>query len=682
MLTDVANWVGLGLADGRYQVTAQLGEGGMGLVYRAHDRHLDAEVVVKVPRQPGHDDAEFAQRFAREIRSLVRLAHPHIVKVTDFGTHGGHPFAVMQYLAGGCLKDRQRLGGGGQPLPMPVEDLFGWLEDAASALDFIHEQKYVHRDIKPANILFDQRGNAYLSDFGLAKVMADAEPRNLPGVTGAGIILGTAEYMAPELIMGRSYDGRADQYALAVTVHEMLHGRVPFEGPTPTAILVKHTVQKPPALHELQPTLSRSLALVVLKALAKEPQERYESCTTFARALLATFRRPPAAATLAGPALAPPVRPARVRIPCPSCRRSFELPPGSEGKRLRCPNCRQSFQAPTRGEPAETRQGLPAADLETVRHTAPAIPPPPGLPGPPITRAAGLRVLLEQKCLWGHQGPVLSVAFSADGRLALSGSADATMRLWDLESGQERCRFMGHGGPVNKVAFSPDGYYVLSGGADGTVRLWNVETGRELHRFIGHTSEVTGAAFSSDNSRILSGGKDGSLRLWDVEEGRQLRHLVGPAAGVLCVGLAPDGRHALAGGADGIVYGWEMENGAEVTRLTGHAGPVTGLAFSPRGGCMVSGGLDRSVRLWDLAAGREAWSGVGHLNGVTGVAFGPDGRRVVSASQDNTLALWNVTGGPPMASCLGHTGGVGCVACAPNGPRMLSGGSDHTLRVW
>ena len=168
------DWEGLTLAGGRYRITAKLGEGGMGFVYRALDQNIDAEVVIKVPRQAMMDDPEFAGRFTREIRSLVKLSHPHIVKVTDVGTWEGTPFAVMQYLPGGSLEDQRPTGPDGQVLPCDPRKVSRWLVAVAEALDYIHAQGYVHRDVKPGNILFDALGHAFLSDFGVAKVLASS----------------------------------------------------------------------------------------------------------------------------------------------------------------------------------------------------------------------------------------------------------------------------------------------------------------------------------------------------------------------------------------------------------------------------------------------------------------------------------------------------------------------------
>jgi serine/threonine protein kinase len=294
MATETDSWIGRLISGNRYRVTSKLGEGGMGLVYLARDRKLDTDVVIKVPRRMMLEDPEFVGRFKREIRSLVQLVHPHIVKVMDVGEEDGLPFAVMQFLSGGSLRDRQKRAPDGISAAMPLAELKPWLESIASALDFIHGKNYIHRDIKPDNILFDAGNHAYLSDFGVAKVLAEqGERKQKTVVTGAGMVLGTPQYMAPELIMGDTCDGRVDQYALAILVYEMLRGACPFDNPNPTAIFVQHSTQEAPRLEDVVPSVPKGVAAAVHKSLAKDPRDRYPDCVSFARAVLARMDEPP-----------------------------------------------------------------------------------------------------------------------------------------------------------------------------------------------------------------------------------------------------------------------------------------------------------------------------------------------------------------------------------------------------
>ena len=305
MASDVGDWIGLEIAEGRYKILGRIGQGSMGSVYLAHDRNLETDVVLKFPggRDESASGPEFLDRFAREIRSLVRLSHPHIVKVIDAGALEGHPFVVMQFLAGGSLRDRMMTGRSGEFRPMPPGTLDGWLLEIAKALDFVHAQHHIHRDVKPANILFDRHDNAFLGDFGIIKALAGDDEGDWRGssLTAPGFLLGTPNYVAPEIVMGRPSDGRVDQYALAMTVHEVLCGRNCMEGPTPSATVVNQTMVVPPALEELIPGMPRRLSEAVLRGLAKDPDARFESCTAMAREILAAL--PPDGASTAATAL-------------------------------------------------------------------------------------------------------------------------------------------------------------------------------------------------------------------------------------------------------------------------------------------------------------------------------------------------------------------------------------------
>ncbi len=279
MSSDGADWVGLRLKNGCYRVTALLGEGGMGRVYRAHDTRLDSEVVIKVPKRELLANAQAVERFRREVQALRELAHPHIVSVLDDDEHSGLPFVVMRYLPGGNLHDRM-YGPGGDSRPIPPEGLHTWLTDVAAALDYIHAAGYLHRDVKPHNILLDARGKAFVSDFGLAKAVENGGTR----LTYSGQLLGTVPYTAPE-VGGRRYDHRIDQYALAVTVYEWLCGRRPFDG-TMMEVLIQHATQPPPPPRQWVPDLPEPTEQAILRALAKAPAQRFGDCRTFARAVL------------------------------------------------------------------------------------------------------------------------------------------------------------------------------------------------------------------------------------------------------------------------------------------------------------------------------------------------------------------------------------------------------------
>ena len=335
------SWVGEKIAGERYKILARLGEGGMGAVYRAYDARLETEVVLKCPR-PEMLDESFRQRFEREIRSLVRLSHPHVVTILDIGHHDEIPFVVMKYLAGGSLKSV--IYPGGQAQPQSPRSLRKWLPQIADALDFVHRQSYVHRDVKPANILFDEHGNAFLSDFGLTRVLSDGpQDADSEQLTAAGFLVGTAHYVSPEVVMGKEIDGRADQYSLAVAVFEALTGKVPFQGPTSSAIVVQHVNNKTPSLHDKVADLPPELSEVVAQAMSKHPHKRFPSCADFAEAVLEHCRRSrhtSGSITTASGSGVVISRGEPGNIPCPKCQRILSIKAEFGGRRGVCQYCR------------------------------------------------------------------------------------------------------------------------------------------------------------------------------------------------------------------------------------------------------------------------------------------------------------------------------------------------------
>lgn len=359
MTADTSEWLGTTLSQGRYRVLRKLGEGGMAHVYVAHDDKLEREVVIKAPRSNLMNDSKFAGRFTREVRSLAKLAHPHIVPLIDIGQEGDVPFAVMHYLTGGSLRDRQPRDPDGQPAPAPVEQLFDWLPAIAQALDFVHKHQFVHRDVKPENILFDESGQVFLADLGIIKALSEPEdPAKRTVLTGAGVILGTPQYMAPELIMGDPVDGRVDQYALAVTVYEAVAGQVPFNGASAPAIFIQQTTKPPTPLRQLVPTVSPALADAVARALSKSPTDRFPTCVDFVRAALPTASiagSSPRGPTTVRESLAPALpRPATVVEPSlasretPSQLRSPTAPASAPNWRAAPPAAESRSPAPSK----------------------------------------------------------------------------------------------------------------------------------------------------------------------------------------------------------------------------------------------------------------------------------------------------------------------------------------------
>lgn len=293
----------------RYQIREKIGAGGMGTVYHAWDRDIERDVALKWLPESFSADPNFVERFRREARFIARLEHPHIVPIYDVGQYQGRPFIIMRLLSGGTLRDRLARPDFGLVTLMPV------MNQIADALMAAHSQHIVHRDIKPGNILFDDRGVAFLSDFGVAKLLDAATM-----LTGSGVV-GTPAYMSPEQFIGQEIDGRTDQYALAVVFYEALSGQLPFDGNT-VQMMYKHLNTEASEIDLAKLPALVGLNQVLKKALAKNPNDRYPTVQEFvadAREITdAIARSQRVLLPLAAPVYRPPsafVTPAGVVIP-------------------------------------------------------------------------------------------------------------------------------------------------------------------------------------------------------------------------------------------------------------------------------------------------------------------------------------------------------------------------------
>jgi ligand-binding sensor domain-containing protein len=300
----------IGKTIGTYQIVEQVGRGGMATVFKAYQPSMDRYVAIKILPSHFTEDASFVGRFTQEARTLARLEHPHILPVHDYGEQEGTTYLVMRYVEAGTLKDVITRGG-----PMELREAARVMGQVGSALDYAHSQDVIHRDIKPSNVLVDERGNTFLTDFGIAKLVAETAQ-----FTASGAVIGTPAYMAPEQGMGQPVDYRCDIYSLGVVLYELVTGRVPYEAETPLAVLLKHVNDPLPLPRQIKPDLPEAVERVILKAMAKAPDARFQSAQQMVDAMAAAVAaRPVEAASLPPAAKAVP--------PTTVARRASETPP-------------------------------------------------------------------------------------------------------------------------------------------------------------------------------------------------------------------------------------------------------------------------------------------------------------------------------------------------------------------
>ncbi|MGB0121634.1 MAG: protein kinase [Solirubrobacterales bacterium] len=255
--------IGTVLSD-RYRLEAKLGSGGMSTVYLARDEVLDRPVAVKLMHREMTEQPDQLERFNQEARAVAKLSNPNVVAVIDAGEDNGRPYIVLEYVQGETLKQRiSRVGA------LDATEAFAYALEVAQGLGVAHEAGMVHRDVKPQNVLIDATGRAKLTDFGISRQLNDE------GVTATGKVIGTTDYVAPEQAMGKDVDPRSDIYSLGIVLFEMLTGDVPFEADNQIGVAMKHVNEPIPDVQLLRPDISAASALVVEKATAKDPDDRY-----------------------------------------------------------------------------------------------------------------------------------------------------------------------------------------------------------------------------------------------------------------------------------------------------------------------------------------------------------------------------------------------------------------------
>jgi serine/threonine protein kinase len=258
---------------GAFRILHQIGEGGMAKVYQAYQPSMERYVALKVLPSHYAEDPQFIERFIREARTIAALEHRNILPVFDFGEQDGITYMAMRYVEGGTLKELLNKG------RLTMHDILDLMVQICSALDYAHRRGVIHRDVKPSNVILDSEGAAYLMDFGIAKVLGKSGD-----LTATGAAIGTPAYMAPEQAMGENVDSRTDIYALGIVLYEMVVGRVPFQADTPMAVLMAHLREPLPLPRDFDTSISEPVQAVIIKALTKNPEDRYQTANELAEA--------------------------------------------------------------------------------------------------------------------------------------------------------------------------------------------------------------------------------------------------------------------------------------------------------------------------------------------------------------------------------------------------------------
>ncbi|HZR39010.1 MAG TPA: serine/threonine-protein kinase [Ktedonobacteraceae bacterium] len=656
---------------GNYRLVRLLGQGGFSQVYLGE--HLRLETLAAIKVLSTHLTGDEVNSLLAEARTIARLEHPHIVRILDFAVEHDTPFLVMSYAPNGTLRQRYPRGA-----RLPLDIILTYLKQIADALQYAHDAKLIHRDIKPENMLLNQRDEILLSDFGIAVVAHSS--RSL----GTQEIIGTVPYMAPEQVQGKPRPS-SDQYALGVITYEWLCGSHPFRG-TPTEVAFQHIHATPPSLREKLPMIPPALEAVVLKALEKDPHQRFASVREFAIAFEQACQQYLSSTSTTTPSKSIYLTSSSAQ---PANQAPYALTPTQPDSKAQSPERNISRRKLVFGSIGLAGLGATAAGIAWLTLS-------PRPHTPPQSQVGDTLVVYS-----GHISPVKAVAWSLDStRIASAGDVtDRTVQVWNATTGHHLLTYKGHTTNINALSWSPDSKYIASAsgnsffGGEHVVQVWDATTGKLIYTYSRHTQPVRAVAWSPDGKLIASASEDKTVQVWDSTDGAFLFSYSRHTGIVSAVAWSHDGNLLASGSYDKTVQVWDAHTTTMATTAAykfslPHPAWVNTVIWSPDNKFLASASGDsflnddHNVYVWNAATGERILTYSSHATSVDALAWSPGGQFIASAGFDKFVKIWNATTSITAFTYRGHTLGINALAWSPHGKYIASASNDGTVRVW
>ena len=634
------------LLQGRYQVMRLLSDSsGFGKVYEAYQGATPK--ILKVLKQKHNENPKVIELFQQEAAVLSQLNHPGIPKVPSDGyfqftssscTEPVHCI-VMERIDGLDLKQWMRQQGN---QPISEKQALNWLKQVADILHLVHQKNYFHRDIKPANIMIRSTGQLVLIDFGTARELTYTYLAEV-GCGGNVTKISSVGYTPPEQEKGHAVP-QSDFYALGRTFVYLLTGKQA----TDKAIYEPLTDRC--HWRDIAPHISPQLADFIDKLMAPTAAARHKNTQDILDEL------------------------------------------DNLSQDLSQPKLVDNLDINPLDKPALTSLSL-LIKLKSVKKNwiiAGVIALVVGVGGYgtwKVYQQSSPNVITYENIpiattLTGHSSFINYLVISPDGQTLASASADKTIKIWNLATGQEIRTLTGHSSFINYLVISPDGQTLASASADKTIKLWNLATGQEIRRFTGHSNYVNYLAISPDGQTLVSSSADKTIKVWNLATGQEIRSLTGYSKYIDYFVISSDWQTIATGSADKIIKIWNLSTGKEIHTLTGHSNTVNFVAISPDGQTLASASADKTIKIWNLVTGQEIRTLTGHSSFVNYLVISPDGQTLASASADKTIKVWNLATGQEIRTLAGHSSYVDYLVISSDGETLVSGSADKTIKIW